>query len=418
MSYILNYFCKLSQERLNNKIKIINNERELLREKPLYKDLKKRITCTDLYKNKPKIIKNILNEDYTQLKDLLSYTIAESIKENMKLKPEVKTKTIDDNLSIQLKRENREFLSVLEIFWGNMEDILNSDSEIYYNLIFNFCLDFLKDERTQNIMNKNLINYIPYARYMSYEDAIKEYGDSELMSLLIEENYKKANVDILGEAIYNFSKSEKAIKVANLFVEFINSEVVYDSKDSNRIYEKKVTNVYFKNFHIAFEQYLDKFIEIISLNDNNLGERAYDIIKEDCKLIYEINFAGMSGVTEDRHLTLAGEPFYDVYRRLSTANSNYINELIVFQKNLEGDIEMEYFNKELFDEYKTQYYCEERFLELCSQKVVELKSEIEELNSRFEKCLELKEFKMAEKIWSDIESKESEVEELIFEIEK
>lgn len=414
MSYILNYFCKLSQERLNNKIKIINNERELLREKPLYKDLKKRITCTDLYKNKPKIIKNILNEDYTQLKDLLSYTIAESIKENMKLKPEVKTKTIDDNLSIQLKRENREFLSVLEIFWGNMEDILNSDSEIYYNLIFNFCLDFLKDERTKNIMNKNLINYIPYARYMSYEDAIKEYGDSELMSLLIEENYKKANVDILGEAIYNFSKSEKAIKVANIFVEFINSEVVYDSKDSNRSYEKKVANIYFKNFHIAFEQYLDKFIEIISLNDNNLGERAYDIIKEDCKLIYEINFAGMSGVTEDRHLTLAGEPFYDVYRRFSTANSNYINELIVFQKNLEGDIEMEYFNKELFDEYKTQYYCEERFLELCSQK---LEFEIEELNSKFEKCIKLKDSKMAEKLLSNIESKKLEMEELNFKIE-
>ena len=414
MSYILNYFCKLSQERLNDKIITINNERELLREKPLYKDLKKRITCTDLYKNKPKIIKNILNEDYTQLKDLLSYTIAESIKENMKLKPEVKTKTIDDNLSIQLKRENREFLSVLEIFWGNMEDILNSDSEVYYNLIFNFCLDFLKDERTQDIMNKNLINYIPYARYMSYEDAIKECGDSELMSLLIEENYKKTNVDILGEAIYNFSKSEKAIKVANIFVEFINSEVVYDSKDSNRSYEKKVANIYFKNFHIAFEQYLDKFIEIISLNDNNLGERAYDIIKEDCKLIYEINFAGMSGVTEDRHLTLAGEPFYDVCRRLSTANSNYINELIVFQKNLEGDIEMEYFNKELFDEYKTQYYCKERFLELCSQK---LEFEIEELNSKFEKCIKLKDSKMAEKLLSNIESKKLEMEELNFKIE-
>ena len=418
MSYILNYFCKLSQERLNNKIKIINNERELLREKPLYKDLKKRITCTDLYKNKPKIIKNILNEDYTQLKDLLSYTIAESIKENMKLKPEVKTKTIDDNLSIQLKRENREFLSVLEIFWGNMEDILNSDSEIYYNLIFNFCLDFLKDERTQNIMNKNLINYIPYARYMSYEDAIKGYGDSELMSLLIEENYKKANVDILGEAIYNFSKSEKAIKVANLFVEFINSEVIYDSKDSNGIYEKKVTNVYFKNFHIAFEQYLDKFIEIISLNDNNLGERVYDIIKEDCKLIYEITFAEISGVMEDRYLTVTEEYLYDVYRKLSAANSNYINELIVFQKNLEGDIEKEYFNKKLFDEYKSQYYCEERFLELCSQKIVELKFEIEELNSKFEECIELKEFKMAEKLWLDKESKELEMEELNFEIEE
>ena len=150
------------------------------------------------------------------------------------------------------------------------------------------------------------------------------------------------------------------------------------------------------------------------MNDNNLGERAYDIIKEDCKLIYEINFAGMSGVTEDRHLTLAGEPFYDVCRRLSTANSNYINELIVFQKNLEGDIEMEYFNKELFDEYKTQYYCEERFLELCSQK---LEFEIEELNSKFEKCIKLKDSKMAEKLLSNIESKKLEMEELNFKIE-
>ena len=228
------------------------------------------------------------------------------------------------------------------------------------------------------------------------------------------ENYKKANVDILGEAIYNFSKSEKAIKVANLFEKVINSKVAYDSKDSNGMYEKKVENIYFKNFHIAFEENLDKFIEIISLNDNNLGERAYDIIKEDCKLIYEIDFAGMSGVMEDRHLTLAGEPFYDVCRRLSTANSNYINELIVFQKNLEGDIEMEYFNKKLFDEYKTQYYCEERFLELCSQK---LEFEIEELNSKFEKCIKLKDSKMAEKLWLDIESKKLEMEELNFKIE-
>ena len=418
MSYILNYFCKLSQERLNNKIKIINNERELLREKPLYNDLKKRITCTDLYKNKPKIIKNILNEDYTRLKDLLSYTIAESIKENMKLKPKAKTKTTDDNLSIQLKRENMEFLSVLEIFWGNMEDILNSDSKIYYNLIFNFCLDFLKDKRTHPIMNKNLIEYIPYARYMAYEDAIKECGDSELMSRQIEENYKKANVDILCEAIYNFSKSEKAIKVANFFVKVINSKVAYDSKDSNGMYEKKVENIYFKNFHIAFEENLDKFLEIISLNENNLGERVYDIIKEDCKLIYEITFAEISGVMEDRYLTVTEEYLYDVYRKLSAANSNYINELIVFQKNLEGDIEKEYFNKKLFDEYKSQYYCEERFLELCSQKIAELKFEIEELNSKFEECIELKKFKMAEKLWLDKESKELEMEELNFEIEE
>lgn len=382
MNHILNYFCKLSQDRLKERIKLINNERKILKEKPRYRKLKNKITCTELYKNKPKIIKNILNEDYTQLKNLLTYTIAESIKENMKLKPELITDNDDDKLSTQLKRENREFLSVSEIFWGNTEDILNFESEIYYNLILNFCLDFLADKRTQYLMNKNLINYIPYARYISYEDAIKESVDSELMSFLINENYKKANIDILGEAIYNFSKSNKAREVANLFLKCINSKVVYDSKDSNGKYIPKNEYVYFKNFHIAFEQNLDEFLKIISLNENNLGERAYNIIKEDCKLIYEITHVEMSGVMEDRYLTVTEKPLYDVYRKLSASNSNYINELIVFQKDLEGDIEKEYFNKKLFDEYKSQYYCEERFLKLCLQKVAELESEIEEKQFR------------------------------------
>lgn len=418
MNHILNYFCKLSQDRLKERIKLINNERKILKEKPRYRNLKNKITCTELYKNKPKIIKNILNEDYTQLKNLLTYTIAESIKENMKLKPELITKSSDNNESMKSKINNREFLSVFEIFWGNREDIINSDSEIYYNLILNFCLDFLKDKRTQYVMNKNLINYIPYARYMSYEDAIKECGDSELMSFLINENYKKANIDILGEAIYNFSKSNKAREVANLFLKCIDSKVVYDSKDSNGKYDPKEQNVYFKNFHIAFEQNLDEFLKIISLNENNLGERAYNIIKEDCKLIYEITHVEMSGVMEDRYLTVTEKPLYDVYRKLSASNSNYINELIVFQKDLEGDIEKEYFNKQLFDEYKSQYYCEERFLKLCSQKVAELESEIEELNSKFKKYIELNEFEMVEKLLLNIELKELEVEKLMAEIWK
>lgn len=418
MNHILNYFCKLSQDRLNERIKLINNERKILKEKPRYRNLKNKITCTELYKNKPKIIKNILNEDYTQLKNLLTYTIAESIKENMKLKPELITNDDDKKLSMQLKIENREFLSVFEIFWGNREDIINSDSEIYYNLILNFCLDFLGDNRTRYIMNKNLINYIPYARYVSYQDTIKRSNDNSLMSLLIGDSFRNDNIDVLGEAIYNFSKSNKAREVANLFVECINSKVAYDSKDSYGEYDKKDKDVHFKNFQIAFEQNLDKFLEIISLDENNLGERVYNIIKEDCKLIYEIEHAELSGVMEDRYLTVTEKPLYDVYRKLSVSNSNYINELIVFQKNLEGDIEKEYFNKKLFDEYKSQYYCEERFLKLCSQKVAELESEIEELNSKFKKYIELNEFEMVEKLLLNIELKELEVEELMSEIWK
>lgn len=397
MNHILNYFCKLSQDRLKERIKLINNERKILKEKPRYRNLKNKITSTELYKNKPKIIKNILNEDYTQLKNLLTYTIAESIKENMKLKPELITKSSDNNESMQLKINNREFLSVFEIFWGNREDIINSDSEIYYNLILNFCLDFLGDNRTRYIMNKNLINYIPYARYVSYEDTIKRSNDNSLMSLLIGDSFRNDNIDVLGEAIYNFSKSNKAREVANLFVECINSEVAYDSKDSNRKYKPKHEKVYFKNFQIAFEQNLDKFLEIISMDENNLGERVYNIIKEDCKLIYEITHAEMSGVMEDRYLTVTEKPFYDVYRKLSASNSNYINDLIDFQKKLEGDIENEYFDKNPFGNYKSQYYCEERFFKLCSQKVAELESEIEEKQFR-----ELEELQKLEQLQSGI----------------
>lgn len=372
MENTINYFCKLSQARLNNKIITINNEREILRKKPLYRDLKKRITCTDLYKNKPKIIKKILNEDYTQLKNLLTYTIAESIEENMKLKPEAKTNNTDDELSTQLKRENREFLSVSEIFWGTREEILSTDSGIYYNLILNFCLDFLEDNRTRYIMNKNLINYIPYARYVSYEDAIKRSNDNSLMSLLIGDSFRNDNIDVLGEAIYNFSKSNKARKVASLFVKCINSIVSYDSKDSNGRYKKKDENVYFKNFQIVFEQNLDKFLEIISFDENNMGERVYNIIKEDCELIYEIEHAEMSGFIQDRYLTTSGEPLYEVYRNLFTSNSNYVNDLIDFQKKLEGDIEEEYFYKKPFNEFKSGYFSYEREFELISKREYEI----------------------------------------------
>ena len=71
--------------------------------------------------------------------------------------------------------------------------------------------------------------------------------------------------------------------------------------------------------------------------------------------------------------------------------------LIDFQKKLEGDIENEYFDKNPFGNYKSQYYCEERFLKLCSQKVAELESEIEEKQFR-----ELEELQKLEQLQSGI----------------
>lgn len=63
-----------------------------------------------------------------------------------------------------------------------------------------------------------------------------------------------------------------------------------------------------------------------------------------------------------------------------------------------GGYRKEYFNKKLFDEYKSQYYCEERFLKLCSQKVAELESEIEKKHFR-----ELEELQKLEQLQSGID---------------
>ena len=392
MSYILNYFCKSSQQRLNKKIMDINSKRKKLKYSNatgMYKDLKK-LSYTSIYKNKPITIKKILNDDYTNLEKLLTITVAESILHNMKLKPDAKTYAIDPKISEQLRYANMEFNTLTEIYWGNTKEIIQYESDIYYSFILCFCLDFLENKKTQDIMKKNLMSYTPFAKYIAYENAIKNSKDNSLMSLLIGDNFKYDNIDVLGEAIYNFSKTQQAREIAHLFVECINSTVEFESKDSNRRYLKKTEIVYFRNFQDIFEENIDKFLKIISVPKNNLGDRLFTIINEDCELIFEITHADISGFLQDRYLSETEESLYDIYKNLFNSNSKYINDLIDFQKKLEGDIEDEYFDKNPFGDYKSQYYCEERFLNFHFQKQIELETLIELEESKKLKQLLLK----------------------------
>ena len=239
-------------------------------------------------------------------------------------------------------------------------------------------------------MKKNLMSYTPFAKYIAYENAIKNSKDNSLMSLLIGDNFKYDNIDVLGEAIYNFSKTQQAREIAHLFVECINSTVEFESKDSNRRYLKKTEIVYFRNFQDIFEENIDKFLKIISVPKNNLGDRLFTIINEDCELIFEITHADISGFLQDRYLSETEESLYDIYKNLFNSNSKYINDLIDFQKKLEGDIEDEYFDKNPFGDYKSQYYCEERFLNFHFQKQIELETLIELEESKKLKQLLLK----------------------------
>lgn len=364
MERTLDYFCKLSQERLNNKIIEIKNERRILKEKPLYSDLKPKITNTDLYKNKPKIIAEILNGKYTELKKLLTLTIANSIKENMKLKPNVHTNPDDSELKEKLKKDNMEFLTVSEIFWGKESDITDKESNIYHNLILFICLDFLEDEESRDIVNKKLMEYIPYATYIGYEKASEQLKNKEHAYMLYTDKYRHTNVDVFCEAVYYFSKSDEAIKLAKLFAECINNKIKYDSKDDKGKYMQKTELVYFNNFDKAFTEYKCRFLEVFKESEGitSLGVRVYNLLLEEHKIGYYLCCREMEiePGTVDENLTKSGKPYFNMMSKFLNTNREYVENLKNIQIELIGNIEEEYLKELPFGEYKSRYFSYER----------------------------------------------------------
>ena len=84
---LLKYYLSNCQKRINERIELINSRRVSLRNSRdiRYKKLKK-IRNTHIYKNKPKIIKEIRELDSDILVEKLSLTVAQSLIDNIKLK--------------------------------------------------------------------------------------------------------------------------------------------------------------------------------------------------------------------------------------------------------------------------------------------------------------------------------------------
>ena len=89
---LLDYYLKNAQDRINERIEDINKERSALRSSgsSLYSDLKP-IRNSHLYEHKPSAIKIIRESDPHQLYKKMTVRVAESLLENIKLKPNFKS---------------------------------------------------------------------------------------------------------------------------------------------------------------------------------------------------------------------------------------------------------------------------------------------------------------------------------------
>ncbi|MDM5145061.1 hypothetical protein ICE98_02179 [Lactococcus lactis] len=116
---LLSYYGNNVQVRINERIEKINNQRKSLRSShdKQYKDLKS-IKNTHLYINKPKIIKDIREKKADEVTKLLSVTIGQSLIDNLKLKPDLSTYSSDKYHELKMKKDNLEFTSFQELFWG------------------------------------------------------------------------------------------------------------------------------------------------------------------------------------------------------------------------------------------------------------------------------------------------------------
>ena len=135
---LIQYYLKSAQLRINNRIRAINEERTILRASGdiRYKELRA-IRNTHLYSNKPKTIKEIREGKSEILIDKLSVIVAESLKDNLKLKPDFNSYSSNKNDEINMKKSNLEFVSLQELLWGFDFDYTEVDKFNFFLNLFN-----------------------------------------------------------------------------------------------------------------------------------------------------------------------------------------------------------------------------------------------------------------------------------------
>lgn len=364
---LLNYYFKNAQARINERIEVINKKRSALRSSgsSLYSDLKP-IRNSHLYKHKPKTIKLIRESDPDQLYTKMTVRVAESLLENIKLKPNFKSYSSNKDEELEMRKNNFEFNSLQEIFWGVGESYTDSDK---FNFVLNLFLDLSKHPVYSSMTYSILIDYVPLARYKALDKAIDE--DQEFGSMFAPD-YKNANVDVFAEAVYLFCMNNKSDEMMERFIKFLNTEYKYESKDQNGHFLWKSDIIHFQNFNEAFQKKLKDILEpILNMEmHQSLGKRAYDIVLDDFKINSKLMEISMVRGPEEygRHLTMAEKNDVDVMSVLLSASEIYIDKLIEAQQDIFGDIEEKYFNSKLFLSSGTPYYSEARLHQLVQQK--------------------------------------------------
>lgn len=367
---LIQYYLKSAQLRINNRIRAINEERTILRASGdiRYKELRA-IRNTHLYSNKPKTIKEIREGKSEILIDKLSVIVAESLKDNLKLKPDFNSYSSNKNDEINMKKSNLEFVSLQELLWGFDFDYTEVDK---FNFFLNLFLDLKNSSEYSSMIHGVLVDYIPFARYSALEKVLNE--DVEFASM-IAPNYKHTNIDVFAEAVYAFCMSDASDEVMTLFVEFLHTPYTYESKDSDGRFLIKNSSVNYQNFEQAFSKVLDNVLKPISQREtyHSLGKRVYDIVIDDFQIDSDLLRYSMVRSPESYgyYLTKTEKPDVEVMSTLLEASDSYIEKLMQIQQDFYGNVEKEYFNSEMFSPNATEFYSEDRLFQMLEQKQLE-----------------------------------------------
>lgn len=374
---LIQYYLKSAQLRINNRIDAINEERTILRVSGdiRYKELRD-IRNTHLYSNKPRTIKEIREGKPEILIDKLSVIVAESLIDNLKLKPDFNSYSSNKTDESNMKKSNLEFISLQELLWGFDFEYTEVDK---FNFILNLFLDLERVAEYSSLVCDVLIDYVPYARYIALEKAVNE--DYEFGSMFAPD-YKNDNIDVFAESVFAFCSSNASNEMMSRFSKFLLTPFMYESKDENGRYLKKSVEVNFQNFEQAFSQVLSNILEPLDSIEtyHSLGKRAYDIIIDDFKIDSDLTYYRMSRSPESYgyYLTASEKPDIDVLSDLLEASEIYIEKLMSAQRDFYGNIEQLYFESGMFSNNATTYFSEERFYKMVDEKNQEIIEE--ELN--------------------------------------
>ena len=382
--HLKNYFYSESQKRINNRIDSINQKR--LEQKRAGKKVSK-LTKGKLYPNKTqKIIKLLTTNDIDVTSEFLSPAIANSILFNMKyMEDKVIYQNEEDKEGVQFKkekRENLEFLNVSEIYWGTDEEmdmfswkfhfLANLFRDILDHQFEEACFDREENrEKARELVEETLQEYVPYASYQAYEQVFSqedahaefiEYQLGEYTPTLLDIHYKEQHVNAFEGAIFYFCQLTLSDTLVDKFSFIINQPLKYESKEKKRFVVKytEANFRYFDPFIISYIEYT--LIPILEYRKNfiqfSLGKRVYQLIVQDLEMESFIEFQNLTnGKNKDTYdKFIESEAYILGLIELLEASSSYRDRLSDIQLNSHGDIELQYFNSEVFKEDTSDKY--------------------------------------------------------------